>query len=103
MSATCIDPIAQNWTTQDPVGAGAADLAAALARLDPAALAPWHGRLARAVDELHRSAGSTLAWDERDPIVALMRAVARLARTSPSASSAAAASLASDLVATVAR
>lgn len=79
--------------------AGAAELAAVLALVDPAALAPWHGRLAHAVDELHRAAGRTLAWDERDPIVALVRALARLARTSPSASSAAAASLAADLAA----
>jgi len=99
MTATATEPISQDWTTPDLRSVGATDLAAVLALVDPTALAPWHGRLARAVDELHRAAGSTLAWDERDPIVALVRGLARLARTSPSASSGAAASLASDLAA----
>jgi hypothetical protein len=99
MTLAATEPISRDWTTPDLRTASATDLATVLALVDPAALAPWHGRLAQAVDELHRSTSSTLAWDERDPIVALVRAVARLARTSPGASSATAASLASDLAA----
>ena len=93
MPGTTCGPIAEHWTGIDGGAAGARPLANAVASLDLSALEPWRDELAQAVDELARSAGSPLRWDAGDPVVALLRAVAALARSAPDACSTTAAGL----------
>lgn len=98
MSATDVrtGPFIEEWTTPQ-TGATAGELAHALARQGNEAVAQWHQELATAVNELHRDricAGSAptidelhSSWGVGDPIVALVRAVASLARRRPSSRS----------------
>ncbi len=96
MLSSFADPLGPDWT--DTLAAlDAATLADELGPLTIEALHPWHRELAEAVDELHRAAGRALSWGTGDPIVALLRALASLARSSPTATSPAAAVLAAVL------
>lgn len=76
------EPMTPDWTSR-VVAVDAAALGAVLGRVPLDALKPWHGELATAVDELHRCAGSALSWDIDDPVVALVRGLAVLARGRP--------------------
>lgn len=90
-------PFLDEWTTP-LVGSTAAELAHAVARNGDETLGRWHQELATAVNELHRDRirtesdpkvdGLDGAWGVGDPIVALARAVASLARRHPNARSA---------------
>lgn len=97
---TCTDalsgPFAEEWI-MSRTGSTAAELAVALADHDTETLAAWHDDLAHAVNELHRDRICAESdptahrldgvWSTGDPIVALVRAVASLARRRPDARS----------------
>ncbi|MGH1489501.1 MAG: hypothetical protein ACRBK7_08940 [Acidimicrobiales bacterium] len=68
-------------------------LGQALGHLNLDELRDHHLALAMAVIELAADAGSPLPWTHDDPTVALLRAAANLALTSPDATSSAAADL----------
>ncbi len=68
-------------------------LAAAIGSVEVDAMRDHHLALAMAVIELAADGGRPLPWSHDDPTVALLRAAAKLALTSPAAHSSAAADL----------
>lgn len=78
----------------DPRPRARADaLAVAVGSVDVETMREHHLALAMAVIELAADGGRPLPWSHDDPTVALLRAAAKLALTSPAASSSAAADL----------
>lgn len=68
-------------------------LAAAIGSVEVETMRDHHLALAMAVIELAADGGRPLPWSHDDPTVALLRAAAKLALTSPDATSSAAADL----------
>lgn len=75
----------------------ARDLAGMVGPLDLDQLRPHHLTLVVAVAELARDAGIDWPWGPDDPVVALLRALAKLSIVAPEATSEHAARLAADL------
>jgi hypothetical protein len=93
MTATCPDPIITDW----PTTATARELAHALGQRNLDELRGCQPELAAAVAELAAAAGRAWPRGPDDPVVALLRALAKLSLDAPDASSTYAARLLASL------